>query len=196
MVGRECGTSCGHRCHVHSGVFSCRGSVKSSLKWLWTMSVRPCRSSTLSVVPSDLNFSNIGARVGGSDPCNRDGAPISACLCAVRGTIFFPSRAPFQDDVPDRVFALPSVQDHADRDMFPTLHYSPRNADFPMAVVSVPSAGINLCDAVSVLGKSVGPVHPVSRASWHAVVSLGILITFSIKPSSSQPPFNGVRHHH
>ena len=71
MVGKDCKTSYGHRCHSHSRISFCIGSVNSSLKCRWTMLVRPSRFSTLSVVPSTPNFSSIGARVGGGGPCKR-----------------------------------------------------------------------------------------------------------------------------
>ena len=82
------------------------------------------------------------------------------------------SGARFRDDVPDRIFALQSMRDRAVRDTFPRFIAPHAMADLAMAVVSVSSARTKLGDAVSVLGKSVGPVHLVSRASRHAVVSL------------------------
>ena len=48
------------------------------------MSVRPCKSSTLSVMPSSHTFSRIRARVGGGGRCTRDGAPSSAAFLKLR----------------------------------------------------------------------------------------------------------------
>ena len=173
MVGRDCSTSRGHRCHVHSGVSLCNWSVKSSLNWSWTMSVRPCRSSTHSVVPSDLNFSNTGARVAGGGPCKRGGASISIAFLnqdgpftphhlssseAVRWTSYFLfkgslSRLRSTQSLGTSVNAGSCCSRHA----FPRFTAPHAMADLAMAVVNVPSVGTNLCDAMSVLGKSVGP---------------------------------------
>ena len=88
VVGKDCKTSYGHRCHIHSEVSLCIGSMNSFLTCWWKMLVQPSRSSTLSVVPSAHNFSRIGARVGGGGPCMRDGAPASTAFLKLRSVCF------------------------------------------------------------------------------------------------------------
>ena len=44
----------------------------------------PADLPPFSVVPSDLNFSNVGARVGDGGPCKRDGAPITTAFLNFR----------------------------------------------------------------------------------------------------------------
>ena len=75
LIGRVTRISYGHRCSIHSDLAACEWSVKSSLKCLCTMSVRPSRCSTFSVLPASFTRSKIGARVGGGGTFRRDGAP-------------------------------------------------------------------------------------------------------------------------
>ena len=150
------------------------------------MSVRPCRSSTRTVVRPQ--FSSVGARVGGGGSCSRDGAPVSTAFSNLRsaGLRRITCRALYS--AMDKLFLFRgsfsrrrsrqslrtslTVESCCSRRVCPRFTALHAMADFAIAVVSVPSARMNWCEAESVLGKSVGPVHLVRRASWHAVVSL------------------------
>ena len=55
------------------------------------------------------------------------------------------------------------------RHAFPRFTAPHAMADLAMAVVSGPSVGMDLCDAVSILVRSVGPVHLVSRTENNVV---------------------------
>ena len=141
------------------------------------MSVRPCRSSTLSVYPSDLNFFNIGARVGRGGPCSRDGASNSTAFLNLRWACSRRITCRALYSAMDKLFLFRGSFSRrrsrqslrtsliagscCSRLVFPRFTALRAMADLAMAVVSVPSAAMNCC---------VGPVHLVSRASWHAVV--------------------------
>ena len=188
------------RCHIHSGVSLCNGSVKSSLKWLWTMSVRPCRSSTLSVVPSDFNFSNIGARVGGGGPCKRDGAPISTAFLNLSSACLRRITCRALYSAMDNIFLFKNsfsrrrsrqilrtsinAGSRCSKHVFPRFTARHAVADLAMVVVSVPSAGINVCDAVSVPGKSVLSFLSLNT---HNFFGKALLVPASIQRCPSSP---------
>ena len=66
----------------------CSGSVKSSIKCAWTVSVRPGRFSICSVWPSALDLSRMGALLDGGAPFKRDGVPSSVALLNRRSAYF------------------------------------------------------------------------------------------------------------
>ena len=75
IIGRERRVSHSHRCSINSGTHAWDGSVKSSFKSSYTVSVRPCSCSTFSVLPVSPTLAKIGALVCGGGRFKRDGAP-------------------------------------------------------------------------------------------------------------------------
>ena len=166
------------------------------------------RSSTLSVVPSDLKISNIGARVAGGGPCKRDGAPVatvflnlrSACSRRITCRVLYSAMDNlfhFKGSFSRRRSTL-SLRTSINAEWccsrhvflrFAVLHAMAHSA---MAVVGVPSAGTGLYDTASVLGKTIG--HSIWFSGHPGIPSS--CYNFLMKPSSSQPPSNRHRRHH
>ena len=169
MVGRDGSTSHGHRCHIHSGVSLCNGSVN------------------LSVVPSVWS-QLLRDRSESGGPCKRDGAPASTAFLNLRSACLRRSTCRARHSAMDKLFLFRGsfsrrrssqslrtslvVGSCCSKRVFPRFTAFHTMGDFAIAVVSVPRARMNWCEAEPFLGKSVGPVHLLRRASWHAVVSL------------------------
>ena len=114
----------GHRCSIHSRISACNGSVKSSLKCLCTISVRPFRCSTFSVLSVSSTLSKTEALDCGGGPFKRDGAlncvtslhrsvacfrlTFQRALCSAMERVSSVSRGLFPVNVPDSVCAFRS----------------------------------------------------------------------------------------
>ena len=146
------------------------------------MSVRPCRSSTLSVVPSALNVSSVGARVGSGGPCSRDGASIATALnlrsaCLRRITcralcnamdIFFSSRGSFsRRRSKQNLRTSLIVGSCCSRRVFPRFTAPHAKAFFAIAVVSVPQCRNELVRS-GVCPQEVGWARPSRSKSFLA----------------------------
>ena len=133
-------------------------------------------------------FSKIGALVGGGGPFKCAGATNSvsslncrsACFrritCRARRRAmekfsrfkgFFPRRRSKQFFCNSVIVGSRGCRRHVRHLAAPHLI-----ADVAIAVVAVPSAGTNSCEAMSSLGKSTGPVHRRRSASSQGIVSL------------------------
>ena len=146
--------------------------MKSSLKGSCAMSVRPCRRSTLSVLPVSSTLSKIGPLVCGGGPFRRDGAPNCvpslhrriACfrraLCSAMDRVFRFTGSFFY--VPNTACALRSSCRSVDREMFFLCFAEPHLA---------PQSGICSCSVGLIPGTFAAPVQWMRRAPSHGFFS-------------------------
>ena len=180
---------------IHSGTSACEESVKSSLKCSCTISVRPFRCSTFSVLSVSSTLSKTEVMMCGGGPFKRDDAPNCvaslhrrvACvrlifcraLCNAMERVFrfteFSSRLRSRHSPRISIFVSSCGSRYF---FFNTLPFHNRVCN---CIGNCSKKWNVLLRVGSILGKFTAPVHRVRRACSHGAVSLRKLIIFALK---------------